>query len=74
MAACMMRMASASSLTEPMCQPPSHRIDTRWPVRPSTRVGSPVAEAGLWLGQNVLCERGDRDAGRRLLQKFTPCR
>src|SRR5438874_8259322 len=41
MAACMMRTASLSSLTEPMCQPPRQMIGTRTPVRPSGRVGRP---------------------------------
>src|SRR5688572_23172488 len=47
MAVCTSRTAAASSLIEPRCQPPRHRIDTRSPVRPSTRVGRPVAAAEL---------------------------
>src|SRR5438445_167444 len=43
MAACMMRTASFWSLTEPMCQPPRARIETRTPVLPSGRVGRPAA-------------------------------
>src|SRR5438270_3881875 len=42
MAACMILTASFSSLTEPMCQPPRARIDTRTPVLPSRRVGRPL--------------------------------
>src|SRR5260370_23508365 len=39
-----MRIASFSSFTAPMCQPPTPIMETRTPVRPSTRVGMPVAE------------------------------
>src|SRR6478736_2829863 len=45
MAVCIMRTASALSLTAPMCQPPRARIETRTPVRPSGRVGRPAADA-----------------------------
>src|SRR6267378_8697383 len=45
MAACIMRTASSSSLSTPICQPPKATIETRWLVRPSTRVGIPVADA-----------------------------
>src|SRR5882724_10901335 len=44
MAACITRMDSASSLIERMCHPPRHTIETRSPVRPSVRVGTPVAD------------------------------
>src|SRR2546427_238572 len=45
MAACMMRTASSLSWTEPMCQPPRHRQETRTPVLPRARVGRPVSAA-----------------------------
>src|SRR5690349_8215283 len=45
MAACMTRTDSASSLMERMCQPPRHTMETRSLVRPSSRVGTPVADA-----------------------------
>src|SRR5215211_6034683 len=41
-AACMILTASFSSLTEPMCQPPRHRIDTFSPVLPRGRLARPV--------------------------------
>src|SRR5260370_37960717 len=47
MAACMMRMASFSTATAPMGQPPRQMIETRWPVLPRILVGSPVAAALL---------------------------
>src|SRR3989442_1368626 len=47
-AACIIRMASLSSLSEPMCQPPRQTIDTRCPVLPRTRVGKPALDALVW--------------------------
>ena len=46
-AACMTRMAAASSCdaAKPMCQPPRHSTETSAPVRPSGRCGRPDAEA-----------------------------
>src|SRR6185437_11676608 len=41
----MILIASFSSLTAPMCQPPRAMIDTRTPVLPSGRVGSPLEAA-----------------------------
>src|SRR5258708_7861698 len=40
-------MASFSSSTAPMCQPPRQMIETRWPVLPRIRVGNPVGAALL---------------------------
>src|SRR5204863_4626433 len=39
----MILTASFSFLTEPMCQPPRHRMETFWPVLPSARVGRPFS-------------------------------
>src|SRR4051812_25157738 len=44
-AACMILIASFSSLTEPMCQPPRHSSETRSPVLPSGLVGRPLLPA-----------------------------
>src|SRR4051812_38025504 len=54
MAACIMRIASASSFTVPIWAPPRPMIETRWPVLPSNRVGSPVSEAPLVCA--IACE------------------
>src|SRR5581483_2764457 len=50
MAACMILMASFWSLTEPICQPPRHRMETLTLVRPRGRVGSPAFwAASSWV-------------------------
>src|ERR1700694_2687842 len=47
MAECIIRIASASSLIAPMCDPPEPRMRTRARVLPRILVGSPVADALL---------------------------
>ena len=56
-----MRIDSASSLTEPMCQPPRQAIETFAPDRPRTLCGRPVAEA-LLVWANTSCASAAMDA------------
>ncbi len=65
----MILMASLSSLTARMCQPPRQMIDTRSPVLPSGRVGNPLAEASSAPCAGREGQGGARGEGG--LQKFT---